>query len=40
MFAWIPVALVIGLATHSQNAFIVVMAVGLVVSVMLRLMRR
>jgi len=30
MFAWIPIAFAIGSATHSVNAFIIVMAIGLV----------
>ena len=37
MFAWIPIAFAIGSATHSVNAFIIVMAIGLVAGVALRL---
>jgi hypothetical protein len=37
MIAWIPIAFVIGSAAHSVNAFIIVIAIGLAVSVALRL---
>jgi len=37
MFAWIPIAFAIGSAAHSVNAFVVVMAIGLVAGVALRL---
>ena len=40
MFAWIPIALGVGLAAHSQTAFVVVMAVGLGLSIVLRLVWR
>jgi hypothetical protein len=40
MFGWIPVALAVGLAAHSQNVFIVVMAFGLGVSVIVRFVWR
>jgi hypothetical protein len=40
MFAWIPVALAVGLAAHSQTAFVVAMAVGLGLSIVLRLVWR
>jgi hypothetical protein len=37
LFGAIPVALIVGLAFHSANAFVVVMAGALVVSVVPRL---
>ena len=40
MFAWIPLAFVVGLATHSQGAFVAVMAMGLCAGVVLRLVWR
>ena len=36
IFGWIPVAFIVGSIAHSVNAFIVTMAIGLVVSVVLR----
>jgi hypothetical protein len=35
MFAWIPVAFLIGSLAHSQHVFIVVMGIGLLVSIVL-----
>jgi hypothetical protein len=37
LFGAIPVALLIGLLLHSANAFVAVMAIALIVSVVLRL---
>jgi hypothetical protein len=36
MFGWIPVAFIVGSVAHSEGAFIVTIAIGLVVSVLLR----
>ena len=35
-FGFIPIAVLIGRAAHSEEAFIVVMAIGLAVSMLLR----
>ena len=35
MFAWIPLAFLIGWVAHSQDVFVVVMGVGLIVSIVL-----
>jgi hypothetical protein len=37
LWASIPIAFLIGYATHSSTAFVVVMAIGLVVHLVLRL---
>jgi hypothetical protein len=36
LFGWIPLAFLIAVAAHSEHVFAIAMAIGLVVSIMLR----
>ena len=40
MFAWIPIAFLVGSLAHSVDAFIAVMGIGLAVTIVLRVVLR